>query len=293
MHRSASHASKDHNLQPTQLNPGPRELIRVNTVDGPMWVFASDVYVSRSLALYGEYCAAEANIFRQLVRPGQTVVEAGANLGSHSILLARLCAPGRFYAFEPQRRVFQVLCTNLTINGIGNAFAYPDALGAEDGEAFIPEMDFTAPGNFGGISMGELQGGTKLPVQVRRLDTLHLDALHFLKIDVEGWESSVLLGATETIMRHRPVLYVENDRHERQGALIAQIAGLGYRQYWHVAPLFRADNPNNVTEDVFGNIVSLNMLCIPSETPLQVKGFTQIDPGNWKSPIPLIPGASR
>lgn len=250
-----------------------------------MWVFASDVYVSRSLALYGEYCAAEANVFRQLVTPGQTVVEAGANLGSHSILLARLCAPGRFYAFEPQRRVFQVLCTNLTINGIRNALAYPEALGAEDGEACIPEMDFTAPGNFGGISMGALPGGAKLPVRVRRLDALDLDALHFLKIDVEGWESSVLSGATETIMRHRPVLYVENDREERQGALIAQIAGLGYRQYWHVAPLFRPDNPNRVATDVFGNVASLNMLCIPAETSLQVTGFAEIDPDNWQSPM--------
>lgn len=257
----------------------------MNTADGPMWVFSSDVYVSRSLALYGEYCAAEANVFRQLVKPGQTVVEAGANIGSHSVLLARLCAPGPVFAFEPQRRVFQVLCTNLTINGVRNAHAYPEALGAEDGEALIPEMDFTAPGNFGGISLGARPGGVALPVRVRRLDALGLEALHFLKIDVEGWEGSVLAGATATIHRHRPLLYVENDRSEKQGALIAQIAALGYRLYWHVAPLYRPDNPNRVAEDVFGNVASLNMLCVPAGSSLQVTGFAEIDPSNWRSPM--------
>jgi FkbM family methyltransferase len=285
LHPSASPASKDPALQPNPSNAAPGELIRVNTADGPMWVFATDVYVSRSLALYGEYCAAEANVFRQLVRPGQTVVEAGANLGSHSILLARLCSPGRLLAFEPQRRVFQVLCTNLTINGIRNAHAYPEALGAQDGEATIPEMDFTTPGNFGGISMGTVSGGVNLPVRVRRLDSLQLEALHFLKIDVEGWEGSVLAGATATIARHRPILYVENDRAAKQGALIAQVASLGYRLFWHVAPLFRPDNPNRVAEDVFNNVASLNMLCLPVESPLQVTGFAEIDPANWRSPM--------
>lgn len=257
----------------------------MNTVEGPMWVFTSDVYVSRSLAVYGEYCAAEGDMFRQLVRPGDTVLEAGANLGSHSILLARLCAPGRFFAFEPQRRVFQVLCTNLTINGIRNAHAFPDAIGDTDGEAHIPELDYTRPDNFGGVSIDAQRARNSTPIRTRRIDSLGLDALHFLKVDVEGWENSVLAGATETIRRFKPILYVENDRKDKQRALIEQIAAFGYRLYWHVAPLYRSNNFNGVTQDVLGNIASLNMLCLPENSPHKVVGLESIDPKDWRAPI--------
>lgn len=267
------------------MPPSIGDIVRVNTVDGPMWVFSSDVYVSRALALYGEYCAAEADMFRQLVRPGDTVVEVGANIGSHSVMLARLCAPGRFFAFEPQRRVFQLLCTNLTINGIRNAHAYPDALGDADGEARMPEMDFTAPGNFGGISVNDARSGESVAIRVRRLDSLDLDALHFLKIDVEGWEANVLSGASKSIRRFQPILYIENDRMEKQGALITQIAAMGYSLYWHVAPLYRPDNFNGVAQDVLGNTASLNMLCLPQDSQRKVIGLEPIDPHNWHSPM--------
>lgn len=269
-------------------DPSQRDTIRVDTVDGPMWVFAADAYVSRSLALYGEYAAAEVDVFRQIVRPGTTVVEAGANLGSHSVFLARQCAPGPFFAFEPQQRVFQVLCANLTINNVTNARAYPDALGDAPGLAEIATPDYASPGNFGAAALvtPQIASSAALAVRVRTLDEFQLPACHFLKIDVEGSELSVLRGADETIKRHRPFLYVENDRAAHQKALIAHIHALGYRQYWHVAMLFRAQNFNRVAENVFGQVAALNMLCIPKESQIEVSAFEEIDPANWRSPMP-------
>ena len=68
------------------------------------------------------------------------------------------------------------------------------------------------------------------------------------------------------VRRHRPVLYVENDRLEKQRALISQIDALGYRMYWHTPPLADAPNYKGVTEFVFDrNYLSLNMLCLPKE----------------------------
>ena len=59
---------------------------------------------------------------------GGTVVEIGANIGAHSVALAKACFPGPLYLFEPQQRVFQILCANLALNGVTNAIAYPAAL---------------------------------------------------------------------------------------------------------------------------------------------------------------------
>ena len=260
---------------------------RVETVDGPMWAFTSDVYVTRSLAVYGEYVAAEAEVFRQVVKPGMTVVEIGANIGSHSVMLARACAPGRFLAFEPQQRAFQLLTANLIANGIQNARVYPEAIGARHSELQMTEPDYARRGNFGAFSLTKATDaqGRDLRVRVSPLDDWALESCHFIKIDVEGFECDVIAGATKTISAHRPIIYTENDRLEHQGRLIEMISGLGYSLYWHVAPLFRPDNPKGVKENVLGDVASLNMLCVPAERTYPVRGLQKIDPANWVSPI--------
>jgi hypothetical protein len=72
------------------------------------------------------------------------------------------------------------------------------------------------------------------------------------------------------------VLYVENDRREKAAELVRTIDGFGYAMYWHVPPLF---NPNNFRQDatnVFGNTVSINMLCIHKSIPHNLDGFRPV-----------------
>jgi len=67
----------------------------------------NDMYVGKSLELYGEFSEGEVDLFRQLVHQGDTVLEIGANLGAHTLVLAQLAGEGGcVYAFEPQRLVF-------------------------------------------------------------------------------------------------------------------------------------------------------------------------------------------
>ena len=264
------------------------------TRHGPMWALRGDAYITRSLEVYGEYCQAEADIFRQIVRPGMTVVEAGANIGTHTVMLARACAPGALFAFEPQQRVFQLLCANLTGNQIANVVALPHGLGAADGEALIPRLDYGAEHNFGSVSLRAAMADderwrTATPTRVDALDSLGLPGCDFLKIDVEGWELEVLQGARETIRCFRPAIYVENDRASKQAPLIAAIEALNYAQYWHVAPLYSETNFNGVAGDIFRGSCSLNMLCAPRERNLVVKDLELIDPNNWRSPTGPIP----
>jgi hypothetical protein len=119
-------------------------------------------------------------------------------------------------------------------------------------------------------------------VDIIPVDALGLARCHLIKIDVEGMEGEVLAGAAATIARHRPVLYVENDRRAKSAALITQILSLGYELFWHLPPLFNPDNFFRHSTNVFGNIVSYNMLGVPREAKRDISGFRPIaGPEDW------------
>ena len=89
-----------------------------------MLFLPSDLYVGRSLELYGESSEFEGELFAQLCRPGQIVVEVGAHIGSHTIHLAKLVGPaGTVYAFEPQRIIFQIMCAVMRFTTQGPALS--------------------------------------------------------------------------------------------------------------------------------------------------------------------------
>jgi FkbM family methyltransferase len=247
----------------------------------------NDTYIGRALDTYGEISRGEVELFQQIVRPSTTAVEVGSNIGVHTIVLARLVGPqGRVVAFEPQRIVFQMLCANVALNALGNVVTYHAAAGRQPGSIVVPGIDYSQAGNFGGVSLGSSESGE--PATVVTIDSLNLPSCQFIKIDVEGMERDVIEGAMSTIQKFRPRLYVENDRVEKSRALINRLLGLDYRLYWHLASLFNSDNFFGEKENVLGNVVSVNMLCIPRLGPLSltVRGLREItsEDADWRSP---------
>jgi FkbM family methyltransferase len=235
-----------------------------------------DLYIGRSLDLYGEFSEGEIELFGQFLKPGMVAVEVGANIGAHTVFLAQAVGPtGQVVAFEPQRVVYQTLCANLALNSITNVQAFHAAVGTSPGEIVVPVLDYRQQHNFGGLGLGGHSHGERVPLTT--LDTLRLSACHLLKIDVEGMEQSVLEGGQETIRRLKPILYVENDRKDKAAALIRYIDSLDYHMYWHTPPLFSANNHAGNAQNVFGSIVSINMLCVPKSLPQQIMGATKVE----------------
>jgi FkbM family methyltransferase len=220
----------------------------------------NDRYIGRSLVAYGEYSEGEVTLFRQILRPGDTVVEAGANIGALTVPIAELVgAAGSVFAFEPQRLIYNMLCGNLALNAIENTHAFAMAVGDRAGQVRVPVVGYGSDANYGGIVAGAADAGEA--VSVGTVDSLKLPRLDFLKADVEGAEEFVLRGAEETIRRDWPTLYLENDRRERSPALLAHLFDLGYEAWWHLPPLFNPDNRFGNRENLFGAIASLNILC--------------------------------
>jgi FkbM family methyltransferase len=246
------------------------------TRHGLMLSNRNDTYVGRSLAELGEFSEGEAELFRQIVRPGMTVVEAGANIGAHTIVLARLVGEaGYVHAIEPQRLVFQTLAGNVALNSLANVRCYQAAAGEQLGSIVVPMLDVKSPNNFGGLGLGAHELGERVPVMT--VDSLKLPQCGILKIDVEGMELAVIRGAADTIRRCKPILYVENDRAERSPALIEAILALGYKLYWHLPPYYAAGNYYGNATNVFGDMVSLNMLGIHASVPTNIQGLRPVD----------------
>lgn len=255
---------------------------------GKIMYNALDQYVGKSLELYGEYSESEARIFEFFIQPGDTVVEVGANIGSHTVHLAQLAGDnGTVWAFEPQRLVFQLLAGNIAINGLTNVYCEQKCVSDRPETVLVPVQDVGTEVNWGGLSLEHTQTGE--PVPAITLDYLSLSRCDFLKIDVEGMELNVLKGAAQTIKKCRPIIYMEADRPEKKDALLDYTKTLGYRIYAHNAPLYNEDNyfhnPNNVfvtsipvAEDTIAKVpmVSVNVICVPLESPIQINGAIEL-----------------
>ncbi len=243
---------------------------------GMMLFNIHDVYIGRSLDLYGEWSEGEIDLFRQMLQPGMVVVEVGANIGAHTVFLAQAVAPnGCVLAFEPQRIVYQTLCANLALNHITNVQCVQAAVGSSPGELFVPPLDYHRANNFGGLGLGEFQSGERVPVFT--LDSYGIRECALIKVDVEGMEKEVLEGARATIARCQPLLYVENDRPDRSASLIHLISSLGYNLHWHHIPFFNPNNFNGMAENVFDTITSINMICCPKDGRYNLEGFQPVE----------------
>ena len=231
---------------------------------GKMFVMGTDWYIGQSFEKYGEYGEEEVQLMRNFIDSDSVVFDVGANIGALTVPLA--IAAGTVVAFEPQPEVFELLklnCTehhNVVVNNLG--------LGSRNTKMYVPKIDYSTTGNFGGVSLCEDKQDTV--VDVAKLDDYMAGVCDLIKIDVEGMELEVLKGGTDTIKRCKPILYVENDREEKSADLISYLMQLGYRMWWHKPRLFNQFNYKNCQENVFSNIVSCNMLCVPAGREFEV-----------------------
>ena len=266
------------------MSPPPGQPITVmkQCRHGKMIFLTTDRYIGTSLDKYGEYCESEAEVFTQLLSPGDTVVEIGANIGAHTIHLAQLVGPeGKIYAFEPQRVIFQLLCGNIALNELFNVYTFQAGAGETAGTLKVPFVEYRhGDSNFGAVSLLNITEGDDVPIIA--LDSMNFAAMRLLKIDAEGMECPVIEGARQQILRHRPVIYVENDRKQHSEKLISLLHSLGYNLWWHFVYLYHPKNFLGVEENIFADTMSVNMVCVPTEHHTEITGLRKVSgPTDW------------
>lgn len=175
--------------------------------------------------------------FERLLRPGDVVLDVGANLGRMSLHAARLVGrDGVVHAFEPCPKVAGSLWRNLQASGATQVKVWP--LAASD-RAGLVEFQMPVGTNSGWASMRDLGAGAAITIKVAAMPLDELEEIwarppRLVKLDVEGAELLALSGMRQSLARHRPVVLLElTDAWLRQlgssaEALLELMRGLGY-----------------------------------------------------------------
>lgn len=169
-----------------------------------------------------------------VLRPEDTFVDIGANVGSYT-LLASAAVGASTFAYEPIPGTFNKLIDNVRLNRIEDRVQAFNIGLAQQGGSIRFTSDLNTVNH--AVANGELSAGS-VEVQVRTLDdTLAGRGAHIIKIDVEGYETPVLEGARETIRNSmlRAVIMELNGSGQRYGfdesRLLAILLDAGFKTF--------------------------------------------------------------
>lgn len=188
---------------------------------GEVFADLSD-YVGKSAFYVGDLDRKITWVCKQIVREGDTVLDIGANIGVVTVLLSDLVGlNGVVHSFEPNPELSELLKKTIDHNEIGNVTLHPFGLGLKKGrlELVIPD------GNRGAASLirNKKTANTKaVKVDINTLDevfgTQDLTSIRLIKIDVEGFEGDVFLGAQKLLSAVQPdaILFELNERVEEK-----------------------------------------------------------------------------
>lgn len=196
-----------------------------------MYGFDLVVRATNGLQYYrnGFYEQGTMHVIAACLRPGDVFVDAGASVGQMAFHAARAVGPtGRVLAFEPAPDRYDDLVDGISINDFDNVTAIPAGLAALPGELRLflggsPSM------------MDQTKSENTTKVLVHRLDDVlekhRVDRVRFVKIDVEGLEPEVLLGATRLLQSAEPPIICYEHGTYRHAMPVTEILPAGYRLY--------------------------------------------------------------
>nr|WP_295927606.1 FkbM family methyltransferase [uncultured Dyadobacter sp.] len=162
------------------------------------------------------YDLADLNKIKKYIGAGSVVIDAGANIGNHTIFFAKICKAGKVFSFEPQSQIFSILLENIALNDMEDVVVpYRVALGDNNTRAAINYRDDHAVSkklaqvNHGGVYLKEDETGN---FEVRTLDSLllgQINRLDFIKMDIQGFEEKAVKGAKCLIAKFKPIIQLE------------------------------------------------------------------------------------
>lgn len=197
--------------------------LKISLQNGIVWLTDEDIaihttadnYIEYAILSTGTYEAEIGKLIRTSLKPGYVALDIGANIGLQSIRMSQCCGDeGRVLAFEPLNYLQQKFTKNIVLNNCTNIKLFPFALSDNEtvSEININESNW----NQGTFSLNQTNSGnTSQQLTVKIADTIinieQLNALHLVKIDVEGFEYHVLRGLKATLKKHRPRIIFEYD----------------------------------------------------------------------------------
>jgi len=219
----------------------PNHVYRVHR-HGLRWDLNPHDAVDRDLFLYGEKEPEDFELISRMLKPGDTILDIGANFGFYGLSLAKVLGPQtEVHAFEPHPQTYGRLSSHIALNGTPNVHAHPVGL-SDTVDMF--EIRFE-PQNTGGayLTLPTEPTDTRWLVNVTTLDRFvqehKLTRIDFVKVDIEGHEYRFLKGARATLSHLLPPMMMEFSSHHlaRAGHTIQEVLdelrAIGYREFYY------------------------------------------------------------
>lgn len=199
------------------------------------------------------------------IKEGSCVIDAGSNIGSHTIAYSsKVGKEGTVIAIEPGKVAFECLLHNVGLFPHNNVMPIKAALSDQDGQT----VSHTEDANLGASTCNPVE--TRVPGNFYLL-TVTIDfiasqiqkPISFIKLDIEGWETDALIGASKTLRDHKPILLIEVNKAtlEAQGSSVQELLSVLHanRYVWSIC------QPNcSLTDPMY------DILALPSASqPLQ------------------------
>ncbi len=216
-----------------------------------MFLDPSDSIVSPFLLRDGYFEPYETAIIASQIRPGDVVLDIGANIGYYTLILARLVGEtGRVYAFEPDPANFELLKKNVRANGYQNVVYVKKAVSDQSG----PLSLYLCPDNKGDHRIYDSQDNR----EVVEIEAVSLDEhfsefqgeINFIKMDIQGAEGRAVRGMRRLLSRHPETSMITEfwpAGLERSGIsatdYLSDLENLGFK-------LFRIDEEEETTEPI-------------------------------------------
>jgi len=210
---------------------------------GLRWSLDLEEGIDFSIYLLGAFERSTASTLRALVKPGDTVLDIGANIGAHTLGLARsVGAKGKVFAFEPADFAFQKLLRNLALNPELEQRTHASQAmlgsGTEKPRAGVyaswplEKVDSVHPKHRGRFVSTQGAVADTLDGFVERQG---IGRINLIKMDVDGNELPVLQGGRRVLHEQRPIIvmemspYVHAEEQNSFAAMIELLRGLRYK----------------------------------------------------------------
>lgn len=174
------------------------KLKKTKLVGSDFYYQAEDKHIGERISM-GKYEPYLTTLLMDQIRSGSVVVDVGANIGYYTVLAAKKGA--RVYAFEPESNNYAILAKNIDAAGVYSVNIFGCAVGNENKKVKI----LKSKTNFGDHRIGEK--GEE--VEMVKLDDTVEEKVDLIKIDVQGWEPTVIAGAKKIIKKYKPVIIME------------------------------------------------------------------------------------
>ena len=146
----------------------------------------------------------EFNLIKRFLKEGDTAFDIGANMGFYTIWFSKFIKNGHIHSFEPDERNYERLCKNIEINRMTKLITAHKKAVSDVNDTILFSKGLDGENH---ILTGEGKNLETVRLEAITLDSFcfksNVENIDYLKIDVEGFETSVLLGGAEMFRQKR------------------------------------------------------------------------------------------